>query len=185
MSDRNYPLGDFANRRNETIGPMILRPKDTGAGVDDVFKNSNCVGCTFNGITVIAGRQRENGWDMNNECCDNTYNDIVIDGGGQSAFLRKGGSCRNTINGLLITTPGANSDWYEGDYSDQSAKKSQGNINRRVFRMDGQPVRVAWAFFRSEKPRFHESGPIRYQYFLSFIRTVYVELKYLFPKLIP
>lgn len=180
MADNNFPKGDFSGTLNETIVDLLLQPDNGGTSYDDIFKNSHVKGCTFDGVTVKAGLQRENAWDANNDTRFNTYRRLKFDGGHSPAIYLKGGFCDNRIDDVEITKIGdSHSDWYEGDYSDQSRDKNRRNTRNNVRRSDGKPVRVAWTFFRAEKPRFTNSK-VTYQYLWSFVRTIYVECKYLY-----
>ncbi len=185
MSDTNYGPGDFSDRSGEPIGPLLLNPPAGGAGFDDIFKTSHCTDCVFEDVTVEAGHQRENAWDANRFTKGNVFRRLKLDAGAQPAVYLKCGFSNNIVDDVEITKSGGHSDWYEGDYSDAGGEKNRGNHYSNVRRKDGKPLRVAWTFFRAEKPVFHNSGPVRYQYLWSLIRTLYTELKYLFPKLIP
>ena len=177
--DINYPPGDFAGRTDETIGPLRLDPPDDGAGFSDIFKNSNCRNCHFRDINVISIKHKENGWDANNKTRQNTYKHLQLCAGGGPAVYLKDGFCNNSVDDVLIKTYAKHCDWFEGDYSSTGRAKNTGNKYNSVYRLDGKPVRVRWTFFRAEKPRFTNSK-IEYQYFWSFVSTVYVEVKYLF-----
>ena len=167
-----------------TVKDFMLAPPNGGAGFADIFKNSHVTGCTFDGVTVIAGQQSENAWDANRNCAGNTYRRLKLWPGRECAVLLKDGFCNNTVDDVEIVHHGGHSDWYEGDYSDQGGKRNTGNRYNNVRMTDGSPVRVSWTFFRAAKPRFTNST-VRYQYLLSFLRTCYVEAKYLLPKVIP
>lgn len=191
-TDTYYPPGTFADQDGITVSGLIIAPPDLGAGLSSPFKCSHLTNSTLEDVTVIAGNQRENGWDSNRFCQGNTFRRMKIDGNpnGNAAIQFKCGFRNNVIDDVLITKPGKNSDWYEGDFADYyltTSRKdnySRGNRRNNVRRDDAQPVRVAWTFFRSEKPTFTNSN-VTYQYGLSLIRTIYVELKVAFPKLIP
>lgn len=182
--DTNFLPGSFANQRGNTFMDVLLIPPNRGAGLDDIFKLSRTVDCVFHNINVQAGAQRENALDINNESCGNTLTHLRLDAGAMNAILIKGGSCNNRFDDVLISKPGGHSDLYVGDYSDQSKKRTTGNTFNDIRRIDGQPVRVAWNFLRAEKPQLTHSK-VKYQYFLSLVRTCYVEAKYLLPRLIP
>jgi hypothetical protein len=184
MSDINYPPGDFADKDGITVKDLMLIPPGGGVGYADIFKNSHVTNSTFDGVTVVAGKQSENAWDANNGCSGNTYRRLKLWPGSESAVLLKDGFCGNTVDDVEIVLHGGHSDWYEGDYSDQGGTRNTGNAYNNVRMTDGSPIRVSWTFFRAEKPRFTDSV-VRYQYLLSFFRTCYVEAKYLFPGLIP
>lgn len=185
MGDNNYPPGDFAGRVGETIGPLNLVPPDEGRGFSDIFKNSGVQDCTFNDIWEESYLHSENGWDANKKTARNKYNRLTLCAGGGPAVYLKDGFCDNEVNGVTIKSYAKHSDWYEGDYSSTGGARNRGNTYSGVHRADGKAVRVAWTFFRAERPKFKDSGPIRYQWGWSLVRTIYVELKYLFPKLIP
>ena len=179
MSDTNYPPGEFANQDGITVAGLILAPPERGAGFDDIFKLSHVTNSLFRGVTVIAGAQIENALDMNNGSSGNVFAGLKLDAGAECAIIVKGGSQDNRFSDVLITRAGGHSDVYLGDYSDQSKEKSSGNRFDNVRRLDDQPVRVAWTFFRAAKPAFTNSH-VRYQYLWSLVRTIYVEAKYLF-----
>jgi len=185
MGDVNYPPGDFAGRRGETIGPLQLVPPNEGLGFADIFKNSGCENCEFHDIWEDSYLHSENGWDANNKTKRNHYKNLTLCAGGGPAVYLKDGFCNNVVDGVTIKSYAKHSDWYEGDYSKTGGEKNRGNKYSNVRRADGKPVRVSWTFFRAERPKFTNSGPIRYQWGWSLVRTFYVELKYLFPNLIP
>jgi len=182
--DINWPPGDFADKDGITVEDLVLSPPDQGAGFADLFKNSHVMNSTFDGVTINGGKQSENAWDANRGTAGNTYRRIKLTPGAECAVLLKDGFCKNTVDSLEITAHGGDSDIYIGDFSDQGGAKCTGNTFNNVRMTDGSAVRVAWTFFRAEKPRFTNSK-VSYQYLLSAIRTCYVEAKYLFPKLIP
>ncbi len=182
MSDNNYQ--SYADEDGLHVDGMTLAPPYGGFAFDDIWKLSHVTNSTFSNVKVIAGAQRENALDSNRNCTGNTLRGLQLDAGKQCAVLLKDGWCDNVVDDVLITHAGGHSDWYEGDYSDQGGDKNTGNRYNNVRRIDGQPVRVAWTFFRAEKPRFTNSN-VRYQYCLSALRTLYVELKYAFPIIIP
>ena len=177
MGDTNYPPGDFANVDGMTVTSLVLDPPLGGVGFDDIFKCSHVTNSTFNGVTVMAGRQRENAWDANNGTSGNAFRRLVLEPGAECAVLLKDGFSRNTVDDVLILAHGGNSDWYEGDYSDQGGARNTGNIYNNVRMADGSPVRVSWTFFRAQRPVFTHSQ-VTYQWFLSLARTIYVEAKY-------
>ena len=182
--DQNFPPGDFGGQRGSVFMDLLLAPVDRGAGFDDIMKLSRTTDCDFHNITVQAGAQRENALDINNESCRNKLTHLRLDAGGMNAILIKGGSCDNDFDDVLISRPGGHCDLYVGDYSDQSKARSTGNKFNDIRRLDAQPVRVAWNFLRADRPVLTHSK-VRYLYALSLVRTIYVELKYLFPRLIP
>ncbi len=184
MPDKNYPSGDFSGCDRVFIDGLVLEPPDQGAGLDDIFKVSNCTNSRFSNIEVRAGFQSENAQDLNRESCHNEFANLVLDAGLQGAILGKGGSSYNSWKNVLIRKPTGHSDVMIGGYSEQSKKTSVGNTFDLVSREDGKPVRVAWTFIRAEKPKFTNSK-VEYQYGWSLIRTIYTELKYAFPSLIP
>lgn len=177
--DKNYPPGEFAGRTNETFVNLILAPERGGEDYDDVFKCSGVKGCTFDGVTVHAGSQRENAWDSNADSRFNIFRRLRLDAGRGPAVYLKGGFSDNHLDDIEITKGGGHSDLYIGDYSEQSRARSERNTFNNVRRSDGQPVRVSWNLLRAEKPRFTASGPIDYQYLWSIVRTIYVEWCYL------
>jgi len=179
MSDSNYPPGDFADRTGEAHGPLFLAPPRLGEDYDDIFKVSNCTSCVFTDITVSAGRQRENALDLNRGSSGNRFSNLRLDGGGQGAILIKGGSSNNFFENVLIYKTSGHSDVMVGGYSQQSQKASTNNRFAGIRREDGKPIRVAWTFTRAKKPIFTNSD-VEYQYFWSLVRTVAMELKYLF-----
>jgi hypothetical protein len=179
MADRNYPPGDFADRTNEVVGPLVLAPEEGGAGYDDVWKVSNCVGCQFSGIEVKAGKQRENAQDLNRYSSANRFTGLVLDAGGQGAILAKGGSSDNTWDDVLIRKAGGNSDVMIGGYSQQSRATSKNNRFNNIRREDGKPVRYAYTFLRAHRPRFTNSK-VEFQFWWSLVRTIDQEIKYLF-----
>lgn len=178
MADRNYPPGDFANRSGERIGPLVLAPEDGGAPYDDIFKVSHCVGCVFTDVDVKAGKQRENGLDLNRDSSGNTFTRLVLDAGGQGAILVKGGSSDNTWNNVLIRKAGGNTDVMIGGYSGQSRATSKDNAFDYIRRADGKPVTYAYTFTRAERPRFTNSN-VKFQFWWSLVRTIAQEWKYL------
>ena len=178
-ADANYPYGDFADRHGEEIGPLTLKPDNGGANYDDIFKVSHCTDCTFEDIIVSAGLQRENALDLNRESNGNYFRRLTLTPGGQGAILIKGGSSVNTFDDVLIVRPSGHTDIMIGGYSGQSKSKSIGNRFHQVRRSDGEPVRVAWTFTRASKPIITGSK-VKYQYGWSLIRTIAMELKYLF-----
>jgi hypothetical protein len=185
-TDKNYPPGEFADIHDEQMGIVVLDPPNGGADYDDIMHLSGTTGCTFDTVIVKGGLQRENAVDFNNGSSDNTIRQLTVGAGKQCALYLKGGSCRNKFPDVVIIGAGGHSDIYLGDYSDQTAARSDGNEFGYVRRADGKPVRVAWNFLRAEKPVFSDPRTkVRYQYVLSLLRTFYVELKYRFPKLIP
>jgi hypothetical protein len=182
MSDINYQ--SYANVDGIVVENLVLSPPNQGAGFDDLFKNSHVTNSVFDGVTVNGGKQAENAMDCNNGTAGNTYRRLKLTPGVECAVLLKDGFCKNTIDDLEITAHGGDSDIYIGDFSDQGGAKCTSNTFNNVRMTDGSAVRVSWTFFRAEKPRFTNSK-ISYQYLLSAVRTIYVEAKYLFPKLIP
>ena len=175
-TDTNFPLGDFANKDGITVTDLVLSPPDQGADFSDLFKNSHVTNSLFDGVTVNGGKQSENAWDSNRGTSGNTYLHLKLTPGKECAVLLKDGFSKNTVDDLEITAHGGNSDWYEGDYSDQGGVKNTGNKYNNVRMSDGSAVLVSWTFFRAEKPQFTNSK-ISYQYILSLFRTCYVELK--------
>ena len=176
MSDTNYPPGVFAYQDRIEICGLSLSPPDGGVGFDDLFKLSHVTNSTFDTVLVNGGKQNENALDCNNGCTGNRFHKLTLSAGKECAVLLKDGFCNNVIDDCLILNHGGNSDWYEGDYSDQGGKKNTGNVYSNVRMADGSAVRVSWTFFRAEKPAFIDSK-IEYQYLLSAVRTVYVEAK--------
>ena len=174
--DVNLPAGDFADKDNIIVKNLVLSPPNQGAGFADLFKNSHVTNSTFDGITVNGGQQSENAWDSNRETSGNIYLHLKLTPGKECAVLLKDGFSKNTVDDLEITAHGGNSDWFEGDYSDQGSIKCINNKFNNIRMTDGSPVRVSWTFFRAEKPKFTNSN-IKYQYILSLFRTCYVELK--------
>lgn len=179
MADRNYPPGDFSGRINELHGPLVLAPEDRGAPYDDIFKVSNCVGCSFIGVEVAAGAQRENAQDLNRESCSNRFTNLVLDAGGQGAILVKGGSSGNTWRNVVIRKASGHTDVMIGGYSGQSRATSRNNRFDGIQREDGQSVRYAYTFLRAHRPRFTNSK-FKFQFWWSLVRTIAQEWKYLF-----
>ena len=184
IPDNNYPYGNWSGISGINIHDLILQPPNRGSAYDDIFKLSAVCNSTFSNVSVVAGSQIENALDMNNGSSGNTFTKLKLDAGHEVAVYIKGGSCNNSFDDVLITKIGGHSDLYLGDYSDQSKAKTTGNKFNNWRRIDGKPVRVSWNFFRADKPVLTDSV-VTYQYLLSFVRTCYVELKYLFPRLIP
>lgn len=177
--DINYPPGEFANADGLAVTGLTLAPPNSGAGFADILKLSRVTNSRFTGCFIIAGAQSENALDLNNGSSGNVFAGLKLDAGAECAIIVKGGSQDNRFSDVLITRAGGHSDVYLGDYSDQSKEKSSGNRFDNVRRLDDQPVRVAWTFFRAAKPAFTNSH-VRYQYLWSLVRTIYVEAKYLF-----
>lgn len=178
MADKNYV--SYSDVDGVVKEGLRLEPPNLGADFDDILKLSNARNCFFRGVEVVAGRQRENAIDLNRNSSGNRFDETILDAGKQCAILIKGGSCFNIFSDVLIRKPGGHSDIYIGDYSDQSRAKSTDNLFDNVRRSDGKPVRVAWNLVRAEKPVLVTDLDVTYQYLLSFFRTIYVEVKYLF-----
>lgn len=189
MGDNNYSPGVFADQTGLAVQDLLLAPPNAGAGFDDLWKLSHCMASTFRNVEVRGGRQKENAQDLNRGSSGNTFAGLVLDAGGQSAILVKGGSSHNGWDDVLIRHAAGHSDIYLGDYAETAAgvpltERSEDNRFNAVRRGDAEPVRVAWTFFRAQRPVFTNST-VRYQYLLSAVRTVYVEIKYAWKKLFP
>ena len=84
---------------------------------------------------------------------------------------------------VLIRWAGGHSDFYVGDYSDQSHEWCRNNRAEDLARSDADPVRVRWAW--GNRPIVTGNSNVKFQYCLSVVSFLYVGLKILLPKIIP
>ncbi len=87
-----------------------------------------------------------------------------------------------TFRRCRLISAGGHSDGYAGDYSDRSDEKTTGVVFEDCTRLDGEAFRVRWA--HATRPKT-VNMKARFLCLLSLVSCIYVNLKYLFPKLIP
>jgi hypothetical protein len=109
--------------------------------------------------------------------------DCEIYAGKECALYLKGGASNTMFRRVLIKWAGGHSDFYAGDYSDQSHEWCHNNRAEDLARSDAEAVRVRWAW--GDRPIITGNSNVKFQYCLSYLSRLYVGLKILFLKIIP
>ena len=180
MAKPDANFRSYADETDLVLTDLTVDPALDGldpASFDDLVKLSHVQRARVTGLIVRgAGRNRENGIDLNRECEDIVIDGAQIEAGRQNAITIKGGCRRITLRNIVITRAGGNCDIELGNWSDQSAEPVREVVFENVRRFDGLPVRLRVG--HADRPKI-EGGKIKLQFWASLALKAYVQFRLL------
>ena len=148
---------------------------------DDLLKISRKHDVAVRAFAAASdGSHREDGVDIMNESERILLENGRVQAGRRGvAITNKGGNRGVTCRRLLIVAPyGRFTDIEDGNWADQSWRKTTGTVYDEIARADGQPVRYAWG--RADRAQLR-NGKYRIVWWWTAVLHLYVYTKRLLP----